>query len=225
MKSKQLLGALCALLCASCVATTGREFVRPTTQSVELGKSTTGEIRSTYGEPYEQNTATISKLETSGGQTVFDAAPMSGTVTIYTYYLQQNQAPIQGGNSWAKWVDFVFLNDQLCVYNYVSNFDAGSTQFDEGRLSSLKKGVSKKSDVVSLLGEPGGRAIYPFVLHEGMEKYLYKYFQIDREHNMAKSKGLELVFDANGTLLDYRFASQSKALPPPAPSPSPTATA
>jgi len=218
---KQLVVLLCAVICASCVATTGREFVRPTREAVELGKSTTSQIQAIYGQPYEQNTATISKGEVSGTASPFDPAPMEGTLTGYTYYLQQSEAPIDGGDSWAKWVDFVFLNDRLYVYNYVSNFKTGSTQFDESQLSKLKKGTSTKEDVVALFGEPGGRAVYPFVYLPGTEKYLYKSFEIDKSSNQFKTKGLELVFDPKGTLLDFRFGSQAKALPKPPPSAAP----
>jgi len=218
---KQYIAALCALLCASCVATTGREFARPTEQSIALGTSNSAQIRTTYGEPYEQNTETVSREATAGAASPFDAAPMEGTVVLYTYFLRESQAPINGGGSTVKWVDFVFLNDKLYVYNYVSNFQSGSTQFDESKLAQLKKKKSTKQDVVSLLGEPGGRAIYPFVLLPGTEKYLYKYFEIEPASNKLKSKGVELLFDQHGILIDFRFASQSKALPNPAPAPAP----
>lgn len=220
----------CVLFVAGCAATathqmapkaapsqqpvSGREFSRPTEKDVTLGQSTTAQIRERFGDPMSQKKVTVTKATTSGAKSMYEAAPMDGTLTLYNYFLGQSQGASPNQAVGAKIASFVFLDDKLYHYDFVSNFAQGGTAVDETKIKQLVRRKTTKAEVIALFGEPSGHAIYPMVLLPGTEKLIYLALNIDAVHKEVEHKYLEILFDRSGTMVDYRFSSETDAMVP-----------
>lgn len=123
-----------------------------------------------------------------------------------------------GGPTLEKSLGFDFWNDRLIAYNFVSSFQADSTNFDEGKLKQADGGEVTKEEVIRRLGEPTGRAIYPAVRTRGDEKFIYHYSEADHKKRQRSIKRLEVLFDAEGRMRDFAFVSEDRELAPLAPS-------
>lgn len=196
--------------------TTGHDFPRPTPDSLVLGQSMRAEILRTYGRPYRETSAVLGSKPTEAvTKGEFDMTPVSGSFATLIYlYADRTRQVLMGSmapTSKVKVVVFSFWNDTLVFYNFVSSFQDDSSDFDETRIAEIRKGQSTKAAIVQLFGPPTGRAIYPAVQSEANEKYMYNYAQ--PRGGQRYSKRLEILFGAEGSVMDYRFVSDSEPLP------------
>jgi hypothetical protein len=199
---------------------TGHDFPRPTPDSLVLGQSMRAEILRTYGKPTRESSAVLSSAQTEGvTRGEFDMTPVSGSFATLIYlYADRTRMVLMGARSPppAKVAAFDFWNETLIAYNFVSTFKEESSNFDDSRIAEIRKGQSTKADIAQLFGPPSGRAIYPAVQHQGNEKFVYSYVQVRNSERFAKR--LEVLFDANGIVLDYRFVSDTTPIVTAAPS-------
>jgi outer membrane protein assembly factor BamE (lipoprotein component of BamABCDE complex) len=207
------------LACVVAACTHGRDFAKPTPEALVLGHTTTAEVEGRYGRPYRQSRAIRSDDGERAGYvpaTPFAAALTPGTFASFTYlYTDTTSTVLYGGAATAKAIVFIFWNDTLVSYNYISTFnDSSSSNFDEGRIAGLKRGEMTRANIIELLGEPTGRAIYPQIRDQGTEAFVYDYVQFNRRERRTKT--LVILFGGDGTLQDFRFGSDDQPIAPPA---------
>jgi hypothetical protein len=149
-----------AILLAGCG---GREFVRPENETLTLGSTRHDEIVKSYGEPLR--TATLSR----------NGVPLKSITYSYA-----EAVPFSTKLS-TKAIAFVFQDDVLVSYNYISSFedDKNAARYDEEKVRQIAKG-DKRSKVVGLLGKPSGEAIYPVVPIQGHSLLRYSFLETYR---------------------------------------------
>ncbi len=163
---------LLLMLLAGC--TTGRDFAKPTAEAVTLGATTRAEIVAKYGEPLRQSMSTVSTSSTDQPSSTnpFELAMVPGTYAGVGYSFSTRMPGLLADTTNSRSMSFALWNDKLVAYNFISNFSQDTSNFDETKVQSLQKGKMSKADVVAMLGQPTGRAIYPFVQKEGEEKFV-----------------------------------------------------
>ncbi|HUN46752.1 MAG TPA: hypothetical protein VMU85_09535 [Stellaceae bacterium] len=215
MTTARTLALLALLVLAGCTA--GRNFVRPTADSVTLGTTTRADVLQKYGQPSRQATATISfdSAQPAAAKGPFDVVLAAGSYVSLNYTFVERTPGLMSDSINDRSVTFLFWNDKLVSYRFVSNFQQDSSNFDESKLSALQRAKTTKADLEQLLGAPSGRSIYPFVQQQGQEILAYGYEVIDLKTRERSAKGLQVLFAPDGTLVDYRFGSDAAPLPPP----------
>ena len=158
-----------SLFLAGCA---GTKFVRVADDSLVLGQTTQEQIKARLGAPYKEGGIT------KNGQTLKTAS--------YAYSSAGGGADAQGVTP-ARSQGFIFFNDKLVGYEFASSFKEDSTAFDGAKVSQIKTGESTRSDVVRLLGEPGGKYIYPLIPDANEEAINYMY-------NQTKGNAFNLKF-------------------------------
>ena len=216
---------LLALAVVACTHTMGHDFMTPSSSQLNPGTTTKNNVIAMFGAP-----DTESAFVSSGGDVAqqpkseFDTAPVPGSFSNVRYRFIKTTAPIAGGEISVKQAGFTFQNNVLVAYNFVSNFPDHPTNFDESRISLLKKGQTTRSEVEAILGSPTGEAIYPMTLKPGETKLFYTYSAADLHTHKIAQKELVALFNLDSRLIDFRFGSNTKnitvvASPVPAPVP------
>jgi hypothetical protein len=173
------------LLCAC----GGKEFLRPQSGAFTPGSTTYSQVVATYGEPQRIATA------------AFNSVP--ARVASYTY---AKAIPFTTQLS-TKSMVLIFDGDVMVSYDYASSFedDKGSTAIDDEKVKQVSKG-DKKSKVLSLLGRPGGEAIFPIVTPRGASLLRYTSLETYRVPFLPTPritrKAISFKFDVADELVD-----------------------
>lgn len=159
-RTVKVLGAL-GLVVVFGACSAGRNFKEPTEESLVLGTTTMAEIRERFGKP--QNEGTSNK----------DGHNMQ----VLTYaYARQGGAHASGVTP-ARAMALTFSDDHLVGYSFASSFEEDHTDYDESKLAQIQQGVTKRPEVLSLLGPTRGKCIYPLAATVGQEAIVYAYTQ------------------------------------------------
>lgn len=199
---RRIAYVLVALAAVGC--TSGRDFTRPAADSLSLGTVTRADILAAYGRPDRQLTRVVAAPAADNGSSSAQAPAMGALTSLFYSYEEPLGVAWAGPPPHQKLLKFDFANDRLFSYSYLSNFERDSSDFDEAKMAALANGVTTKGDVLSLLGEPSGRAVFPALL-PGDERYVYQFVDATRGERLVKR--LELVFDDDGVLRDFGFVS------------------
>jgi len=148
-----------ALLLNGCA---GRDFVRPSADSFTLGKTTYAEVVARYGSPYREGT--MLKNE----QTV---------KTISYAYATKAGTPLVSGVTPARVAAFYFNDLVLVGHEFTSSFREDHTDFDETKVTRIKKGETTKAQVIELMGPPTGTYLFPLVQRRTDSGLVYIYTQ------------------------------------------------
>ncbi|MFA5121581.1 hypothetical protein [Zavarzinia sp.] len=225
---RSLLIFMAACLLGACAR--GQDVARPTMASVVLGGSTEAQIVQAFGTPSSrrQQVAPVPSAEQLAAvKSPFDAVPAEGGYSRIEYEYSKPDG-LDGTGGGTRVCFFAFMNDRLISYDWISGFADNSSQFDESRIASIKRGATTKAQIVELLGEPTGQAIYPAVRDKGMLLLSYSYVGLtprqrllfDRSRQIVLSF-LEVLIAPDGKVVDYRSRSETKPMPQ-APASSPT---
>src|SRR5512145_2152165 len=186
MRSGRLLVlAGLVLLVGACAAE--KELKRPEAGTLQLGKTTEAEIRSRFGEPRGVATRLINDWP------------------VKTYSYSHADSPVDVPTVPVRVMVFMFANDVLVGYHYLSSFAADATDFDETRVSRIRRGQTTARQVVELMGHPGGEYIHPLARVQGGRAYVYGY---SRTENITggklstKTKTLVVNFEPTGVVFD-----------------------
>ena len=97
-------------------------------------------------------------------------------------------------------------------YEFTSSWKEDSTNFDGDKVSQIKKGESTRSDVVRLLGNPGGKYIYPVIPNSGEEAVNYLYNQTKGSAFNLKfyQKSLIVTFNKQGIVSNVEFTESGQ---------------
>jgi len=182
-----------SLMLAGCA---GREFVRPQSESLSLGKTSYEEILAKYGEP--RRTGTV----------------LRNNISVKTISYSHAVAVPFSTKLSSRALVFSFQDGVLVGYDYASSFseDKGENDISEEKVKQLKKG-DERSRVISLFGRPGGEFIFPLVEKKGTTVMKYTFLDTYRIPfaftTRVTQKVLSIVLDSNGIVTDIT-SSESK---------------
>jgi hypothetical protein len=171
------------------VACGGREFVRPQNESFSLGSTTYDQIIKSYGQPLRTGTIT-----------------RNGTPLKSITYSYAVAVPFTTKLS-SRAMVFVFENDALVSYDYISSFEdeKNAANYDNEKVKQIAKG-DKKGKVIGILGKPGGESIYPVASAKGNSIVRYSFMDTYRVPFLPTPRitrrVLTISFDSNDTVTD-----------------------
>lgn len=210
-KIKNWLVITAIVAMAGCTHTEGNPFNRPSSALVVPDVTTVEQVLAAYGEPTRRKSWTISNAVVAKAtpKSPMLPVPTSGLFTKLTYTYTESKAPAAGNTVRAKVLDLVFKNDILISYDFTSGFPEDSSNFDESKVSALKKVLTTRNDVIQLFGSPTGKSIYPAIANPGEEEYAYDYVAVNPSKHQFEIKKLQLLFNVRGNLVDFNFSSDT----------------
>jgi hypothetical protein len=176
-----LLAAACVVLVAGCA---GTNFKRPEPNQLALGKSRTADVLAVMGSPQQTGEAVQNEQKIK--------------VLRYAYAEGAGEGRYPGVVP-ARAMVFTVHDDVLVGQEFVSSFKGDATEFDEGKLPSIVKGKTTRTEVVGLLGKPNGEAVYPMIKNKGEKAAVYSYSQ-------AKGNVFNMKFHAKTLLVSFNGA-------------------
>jgi len=182
-----LMGAL--LLVTGCQ---GKNFVRPSPDSLVLDKTTYEEVIAQLGNPYRKGSSL------KQGQ----------TITSITYAHANAWATTGFGNvTPTRSMRLHFVNGVLVGYEFTSSYQADLTDFDETKVAQIRTGETKQTEVQQLLGQASGMYAYPLIRRESERALVYLYSQTRSEPFSVNVylKKLVVSVDGNGVVSDVAF--------------------
>lgn len=189
----QLIAAI-ALTMSLVGCSVGRNFVRPDVGSLSLGKTTYHEILQRFGSPRQEGTVAKN-----------DAIMKTANYA----YSTAGGKPFVEGVTPARGLTFYFLDNDLVGYEFISSFAEDHTDFDESKISRIKKGETTKNNVVELFGQPGGVQKYPLIQSKDMGAYVWQYAQVKRSGLSIKAyiKQLKVILGKNDLVADIEYSA------------------
>lgn len=145
-----ILCVLLGTLVTGC-ASVGSDFKYKNISQLKIGEDKALNYSKIFGKP--QNT---SKVVNSDGE--FEE--------VRYLYASANMAVAQ-----SRLLDLEFRNGVLNAYYHISSFDEDRTNVDNTKWSNIQKGSTNKEQLLSLLGEPHGKALYPSVHADYKDKF------------------------------------------------------
>ena len=196
MKSSVIKFLIIALtVVTGCAA--GTNFVRVADDALILGQTTSKQVSARLGSPYQEGVATKNNQQIK--------------TSSYTYASAGGDAAAEGVTP-ARAQGFYFFDNELVGYEFTSSWKEDSTNFDSGRVSQIKKGESTRSDVVHLLGNPGGKYIYPMIPNKDEDAINYLYSQVKSSGFKFKvyQKLLVVTFNKQGVVTNVEFTESGE---------------
>ena len=124
----------------------------------------------------------------------------SRSVTV----LQYSEVELHPEVAHARTILYSFHEGRLVGYSYASSFSADNTDFDDSAADRLVKGHTTEEQVLSLLGRPTGRSIYPLVKELSLRSVNYNYSHTERipGGTSSRTKTLIVTFDRRGVVIE-----------------------
>ena len=189
-----LMGVTVALLSAGCA---GRDFVRPSSDSLQVGKTTYAEIVARFGSPYREGT-------------MLKNEQIVKTIS-YAYSTKLGERSAVSGVTPVRAMGFYFVDLVLVGHEFTSSFEKDHTNFDETKITQIKKGETTQAQVIALVGQPTGSYIFPLVQRKDERGLVYVYTQTRFEEiPFARKikqyrKVLVVSVGENGVVTDVTF--------------------
>jgi hypothetical protein len=173
----------------------GRDFVRPSPDTFQLGRTSYSSVLQQLGEPRNVGEAV------KNGKVV---------KTIGYVYAAAGGEPLEEGVIPARILTYYFYNDLLVGQEFHSSFKVDSSDFNNSRIESLRKGQTTRGEVVQILGKPTASFIPPMVKATSRDAIGYTYqttrggaFQGFKFFN----KILRVSFDEKDLVSDVEYTS------------------
>lgn len=184
-------GVLVLLTLAGCG---GRNFERPSEEALVLGTTTRTEVLKLLGKPTNESTGMRNGKPVQ--TLMYGYAHIGGLGDGHV----TDVAPSRG-------LQLHFLEDRLVGTQFWSSFEADHTDFDASALPKLVKGSTRRSELLSILGRPGGRSLPPLV-EEGHEGWFWGYLHV---HPMQRySKTLVVIVGPDDRVSEATFSEDGK---------------
>lgn len=195
----------------------GVDFVRPAPEALEFGVATPEQVKARYGAPRNERSWARGDLELGREVgTPFGAPRVQGTMSEIDYYHEnRGGTPATSGVDPSKSMRFWFWNSRLVGYHSHSSFKADSTSFDEKLVSQVEAWKTLRADLVRLFGPPSGVRVYPLVPSEDQQMLSWFSFEYDTSLRQSRARRLDVLVNGIGVVVDLRFNSSAKPLPPP----------
>lgn len=183
---RYFFSALIVLMVMGC-ASAGKDFGYTKRSELVVGKTTQNDAEQLLGTPFKSSTVSN--------------ADGDFQVLRYAYA----QADLTGSR--ARVLIIEFKNNLLNAHIYNSGFSEDSTDFKIEALPQIIRGVSNKTDVARIMGEPTGKAHCPSsiidfktICENGTEVWVWVYTSKSKGLNTMtmKSRSIKLAFDSNG---------------------------
>lgn len=191
---RSLVSAASIAVLAGCA---GTDFKRPDSHALQVGKSTIAQVTQVMGPPPQT------------GESLRNGEKLKVSRYVYAEGAGTGKYP---GVVPARAMVFLTFNDLLVADEFVSSFPADATDFDESKISSIAKGKTTKSEVLSLLGNPNGTGIYPFIKTKGETAVIYSYVHAKGSAFNMKfyNKNLIVSFDPTDVVSDIEYTSNGE---------------
>ena len=175
----------------------GRNFVRPQTDSLSVGKTTYEDVISQFGQPYREGTQLKNEINIK---------------TISYAYSNAAGTPMFDGVTPGRSVGFSFMDDILVGHVFNSSYKEDSSYFDDMKINQIKKGETTKAEVIKLLGDRYGEYIYPLIEKKNEKALVYQYTQVKGSAFNLKFyfKTLIVTLDQNGIVSDVNLNSSGQ---------------
>ena len=108
------------------------------------------------------------------------------------------------GVSAARAMAFYFIKGTLVGYEAISTFAADSSDFDDTRVSDIRRGVTTEAQLGELVGRPSGMYVYPLAAAPGQRVLVYAHTQ-KRNTTPITHKQLLITVDAVGIVRDVQW--------------------
>src|SRR5262245_32286904 len=185
---RRLLLTIVVAAIAGC-AGTGRDVTRPQPAEFAPGRTTVADIIARFGSPRERG-----------------RIPKDGVEVVFLSYSQTDPAAQSSaaGVQAARAVAFYFVRDILVGYEAFSTFASDSSDFDDTRVSDIRRGVTTEAELGGLVGRPSGQFAYPLAPAPGERVLVYSYAQKRGKAPLAR-KQLLITLDTSGIVRDVQF--------------------
>lgn len=185
------LGALLSIL----VGCAGKNFVRPTSDTFQLGKTTYNQVIDRMGEPRKT------------GEALKNDKPIKSATYAYA---ATGGEPLEEGVIPARAMVYYFYNDTLVGHEFLSSFKSDNSNFDNTKIENIKKGQTSRVEVINILGKPTASFIQPMVKNTSGEAIGYTY-QTTRGGVFSSfklfNKSLRISFDEKDIVSDLDYSS------------------
>lgn len=187
-----IIWATAAALLILCTGCAGKDFVRPSENSLGLGKTTLHEIQQRFGEPRHEGSGVENEK----------------TIRTFAYSYAGGAGGLVGGVIPARAMIYSFCNDILIGYQFVSSFSEDSTDFNDAKINQIEKGRTREDEVIDLIGKPSGRFIYPIADKDGMTLgYVYSETRGPTPNMKFYRKNMKINLNQDGIVTDLKFSS------------------
>lgn len=133
--------AMLSILTSSC--SFGKYIARPAYSQFPFGINSKDDLIQRYGEP------TGKKISTEHDE------------IVQAYCYNYTSLAFSESKRGVDFACFYFSLWGMAGYMYLSNIGSDETRIDVTKIEKIQVGVTTKSDVLSLLGEPHGKMLYP----------------------------------------------------------------
>jgi hypothetical protein len=138
----------------------GKDFVRPNSDTFQLGRTSYSQVLQQMGEPRK----------------VGDVLKNEKPVKSITYvYASTGGEPLEEGVIPARGLTYYFYNDTLVGQEFLSSFKSDNSNFDNTKVANLKKGQTTRAEVIQMLGKSTASLIPPMVKATSGEAIGYTY--------------------------------------------------
>ncbi|MEQ1560648.1 MAG: hypothetical protein ABL933_17135 [Methyloglobulus sp.] len=180
------------------VGCAGKDFVRPSSDTFQLGQTGYSQVIQQMGEP--KNVGEVIKNEKNVKSITYVYASVGGES------LEEGVIP-------ARALTYYFYNDTLVGQVFLSSFKSDNSNFDISKIEKIKKGKSTRMDVIQIFGKPTASLIPPMVKATSGKAIGYNYaatrggaFRQPRSY----IKTLQISFDDKDLVSDAEFTSSGE---------------
>lgn len=152
--------AVTAIL-SGCAA--GTDFKRMEVSNITLGQTKSVDIVQKMGTPFSTGPMT------QNGE--------SFERVTYTYAASNGTPAIEGVTP-ARAQSFVFHKDVLVGTDFTSSWMQDTTNFEQAKVKLIQKNKTSISELIKIIGKPGGEYIYPLIENENEKAKVYVYSQV-----------------------------------------------
>lgn len=176
-------------------ACAGKDFVRPSSETFQLGKTNYSQVIDKMGEPRK----------------IVDTLKNEKSVKNITYvYATSGGEPLEEGVIPVRALTYSFHNDTLVGQVFLSSFKSDNSNFDSTKVELIKKGKTTRTEVIQMLGKPTALFISPMVKATSGEAIGYTY-QTTRGGVYSGfkffNKNLQISFDDKEVASDVEYSS------------------
>ena len=171
----------------------GKDFVRPSSETFQLGQTTYSQVVQQMGQP--QRTGVVEK----NGKEI---------QTIGFVYASVGGEPSEPGVTPARVQAYFFHENILVGQEFISSFKSDSSNFDDTKVSVIKKGKTTRSEVIQIFGHPTATYIEPVVKASYGEAIGYAYTTVRGgpfTGFKTFTKILRISFDENSVVSDFEL--------------------
>ena len=184
-----------AVVLSGCAGTA--TFVKTPDDQLILGKTSEAEIRQQRGKPYQEGIATKNEKPLKTLSYAYASAGGEGNALDVTAAKSQN---------------FYIFQDKLAGHEFVSSWKEDSTDFDETKIAKIQKDVTTRSEVIKIMGPPGGKYGYPLIPGREDEALVYAYNHVKGSAANLKryNKLLVVSFNKQGIVTNVEYTSSGE---------------